>query len=122
MTPDPAIPAAALVQRLEEHLAFLRLHWRNEPEIADDIEQAIAALRGGGSSPTGETRVLQQIIADWRQSHPEDSRLGKTCMRCRVACADALDAALAPITVDCNAAPFSSPAPSGQKKDDERKD
>jgi hypothetical protein len=94
-------PAAALVQRLEEHLAFLRLHWRNEPEIADDIEQAIAALRGGGSSPTGETRVLQQIIADWRQSHPEDSRLGKTCMRCRVACADALDAALAPICSEC---------------------
>jgi hypothetical protein len=33
-----------ITDRLREHVAFMRLNWPNEPEIADDMEEAAALV------------------------------------------------------------------------------
>lgn len=40
-----------LIARLREHVAFMRLNWRNEPEIADDMEAAAAELAEDARPP-----------------------------------------------------------------------
>lgn len=77
--PNPVIPAAALVQRLVEASRFVLAFYDPTPHPHLDMEawkraeaglraavkeaEAAAALRGGGSSPIGET---QQLLADWK--------------------------------------------------------